>query len=205
MKTRWTLKAMAKATPTRGKFAIQRDGKTVGIAVYEDHGVTFRKSAATGMTAAGFQERAQKLWERDGEHAMAMVRADFRRREREEAEAREAERRLKVGGLAHVPITVEAQAPARTEPETPEEATHRLAVEYAERPLTAREIQCLKFAFEQGGDGCHVRAFEVKGFGDKLLAWLTAKGFFEMREDPPRLKLTARGINAAVEHTPLKG
>jgi hypothetical protein len=192
-KHRWTLKPLAKSTPKRGRFGIFRNGQHVGIASHEDGRTTFKQAAGCNMTEDGFRAACNALWNRDGEHAMGMVRAAANRKE---AAAKAP------APAAPAKMTM-AEAAAAYDATDLTAATEAARVEVIERPLTAREIQCLKFAFAQGGDGCHVRAFEVRGFGDKLLAMLVGKGFFEMREDPPRLKLTLRGNNAVAEHTPL--
>lgn len=208
----WHLKPMAKATPEKGRFAIFRDGRHVGIATVEGGRPRFKQSGSGGMADSEFEAAAMVLWQRNGKHAMDMVRL----------EARERERREKLGPLLKTPIAltpapatdpaasmtkeqVEAQYNA-TDMAAVSQAVAASQVEMMDRPLSPREIQALQFAFRQGGDGCHVMAFEVRGFGDKLLAMLVGKGFLEAKENPPpappnpRLKLTERGINAAVRN-----
>lgn len=72
-----------------------------------------------------------------------------------------------------------------------------------ERPLTKREQAALKFAMAQGGDGTAIQAFRVKNYGLNMLSRLVAWGMFDVKDNPPRLKLTAQGAQQAAAATPL--
>lgn len=91
---------------------------------------------------------------------------------------------------------------AEVDPDAPP-PNHPERMDLPELVLTEREKSALKFAWDQGGE-CHVRAFQIKNYGINLLARLAGAGYFDMLDDPPRLKLTLRGTKAVAAATPLE-